>query len=401
MNARFAPLLFLLPLLAFADAPASPTPTPAPSPASPAAPTVLKGQHYTVTSWAGADEGQRVLDLMEALAAKYNSLFLYDLSKAPMWNVALYATKADFDAALSNQVAPPEDFTYLHYTDASKSVLAAWVPDKDSKIDEVRSLAYQGFFQFLWTFVPHPPAWIETGLASVFWNSEWDGKTLKASADYPFLDALQKKWDQTPPDVKAILSAPEGTVASAGLDADSWALATFLLDSPDPVYSRLFGSSLADLSAAATEEANREAVIQRFQAAKDWTAESADLQAYWKAKSSFAASLAQGTSLLKDKNYAAAAAALQAALTLRPQDNAALYYAGLAAYETKDYTAADGYFAKVDEHALPAGLLAYARGLTAFALKKNDDAKTWLNAAQTDDAAQFKPLVAPVLDLIR
>ena len=388
MNVRFAPLLLILPLLAFAE---------------PAAPVVLKGPHYTVTSWAGADEGQKALDLMEALAARYNSLFLYDLSKAPRWNVSLYATKADFDAALATQLAaPPADFTYLNYSDTSKSVLAAWVPDKDSTVNEVRSLAFQGFIQFLWTFVPHPPAWIETGLASVFWNTDWDGKTLTARAEAPFLDTLQTRWKDKAPDVKALLSAPEGTLtAASGLDIEAWALASFLLDSPDPVYSRLFGSALADLSSSATEEANGDAVLQRFQAVKDWAAEGADLQTYWNAKAGFAAKLAQGTAALKDKNYAAAAAAFQSALTLRPQDNAALYYAGLTAYESKDYAGADGDFAKVDGSALPPGVLAYARGLTAFALKQNDAAKTWLNAAKTADDGQFGKLVAPVLDLLK
>jgi hypothetical protein len=387
MNARFAPLLLVIPLLAFAD----------PSPA------VLKGPHYTVTSWAGPEAGQNVLDLMEALAARYNSLFLYDLSKAGPWNVTLYASKKDFDAALSSQVPTvPNDYTYLHYSDPAKSVLAAWVTDKDSPINEARSLAFQGFFQFLWTFVPHPPAWIETGLASVFWNTDWDGKTLTASADSPFLDTLQAKWKDKAPDLKALLSAPEGTVTAAtGLDVEAWALASFLLDSPDPVYSRLFGSALADLSATGTEEANRNAVIQRFQAVKTWDAEAADVQTYWKNKAGFAAQLAQGTALLKDKNYAGAKAAFSAALAMRPTDNAALYYSGLTAYESKDYTAADATFAKVDDKALPPGLLAYARGLTAFALKQNDAAKTWLTAAKTADEAQFGKLVGPVLDTLK
>jgi hypothetical protein len=344
-----------------------------------------------------------VLDLMEALASRYNSLFLYDLSKAGTWNVTLYASKKDFDAALAGQVPNvPNDYTYLHYGDPAKSVLAAWVTDKDSPVNEVRSLAFQGFFQYLWTFVPHPPAWIETGLASVFWNVDWDGKTLTPSTDYPFLDTLQTKWKDKAPDLKALLSAPEGTVdAASGADVEAWALASFLLDSPDPVYSRLFGSALADLSPTASEESNRNAVIQRFQAVKSWDAEAADVQTYWKSKAGFAAQLAQGTQLLKDKNYAGAKTAFAAALTMRPTDNAALYYSGLTAYESRDYQAADAAFAKVDEKALPPGLLAYARGLTAFALKQNDAAKTWLTAAKTADDAQFGKLVAPVLDTLK
>ena len=390
MRVRLSVLvLFFLPLLAFA---------------APAGPTVLRGAHYTVTSWAGPEAGQTTLNLMEALVGRYNSLFLFDLSKAPgPWNVVLYASKAEFDAALAGQVTePPVDYVYLHYADPARSHLAAWVPAEGSPVDEVRSLAFQGFFQFLWTFLPHPPAWIETGLASVFWNSHWDGKTLSANPDLPYLETLQDRWKDKTPDLKALLNAPEGTLdAASGLDLEAWGLAAFLLESPDPTYARLFGSALGNLSASATEEANRDAVAQRFAAAKDLGAAAIDVQTYWKGKLGFAARLAQGTVLLKEKNLVAASAAFQGALALRPLDDAALYYAGLTAYEAKDYPGAETWFAKIAPKVLPPGLVAYARGLTAFAAKHNDTAKPWLLQAKTEDTATYEKLVAPVLDLIK
>jgi len=389
MKVRLSALvLVLLPFLAFG----------APGP------VVLKGAHYAVTSWAGAEAGQTTLDVMEALLVRYNALFLFDLTKAPgPWNVVLYANKADFDAALAGQVAaPPADYIYLHYADPTRSQLAAWVPAEGSPVDEVRSLAFQGFFQFLWTFLPHPPAWIETGLASVFWNSHWDGKALTANPDLPYLETLQERWKDKGPDLKALLNAPEGALDPAsGRDLEAWGLVAFLLDTPDPTYARLFGSTLGNLSPTATEAENRDAVVQRFEAAKDLTAAAADVQAYWKSKLGFSARLAQGSIALKDKNYAAAAAAFQGALALRPADDAALYYAGLTAYEAKDYANAEGLLARVKGTALPPGLLAYARGLTAFALKKSDAAKTFLLQAKSEDAASYDKLAAPVLDLIK
>lgn len=369
-----------------------------------ASPAVLKGPHYTINSWAGPEAAQQTLDLMEALLGRYNSLFLFDLSKAPRpWNVVLYASKEDFDAALAGQVAPtPNDYIYLQYTDPSKSELVAWVPAEGSQIDEVRSLAFQGFFQFLWTFIPHPPAWIETGLATVFWNSRWNGKTLTANPDLPYLEALQKKWKSKGPDLKALLSAPEGGLDPAsGADLEAWGLAAFLLDSPEPAYSRLLGSVLADLSPTATEEANRSAVLQRFQASKDLETASAAVQTYWSAKTSFRANIDQGNEQLKAKDYVKAVASFQAALALRPNDGGALYYSGLVAFETKDYPAAEVFFSKVSLKALPPGLLAYARGLTAFALKKNNEAKTWLTQAKAEDETTYGKLAAPVLELIR
>ena len=391
MKARLSLVLFfLIPFASFA-APVS-------------VPTVLKGAHYTVTSWAGPEAGQATLDLMEALVVRYNSLFLFDLSQTPApWNVVLYATKEEFDAALMGQVSvPPTDYVYLHYSDPSRSQLAAWVPASGSPVDEVRSLAFQGFFQFLWTFLSHPPAWLETGLASVFWNSHWDGKVLKANPDLPFLESLQARWKDKAPDLRALLAAPEGTLDPAsGKDLEAWGLATFLLESPDPTYARLFGSILANLSATATEEANRNAVVLRFQSAKDWTVAATDVQTYWKAKQGFRARMDQGIAALKDKNLAVAATGFKAALELRPMDDAALYYSGLTAYELKDYLKAEEFFARVESQSLPAGLLAYARGLTAFAAKQNDAAKSWLNQAKAEDDAGYAALVAPVLDLIR
>jgi len=389
MKTKLSLLLLLLPLAAFA---------------APAAPVVVKGTNYTVTSWAGADAAKTTLELMEALAAQYNKLFLFDLTKKPApWNVTLYATKADFDAALTGQVTPlPTDYVFLQYSDPAKSTLAAWVPAEGTAYDEVRSLAFQGFFQFLWTFIPHPPAWVETGLAGVFWNSEWDGKTLTADPDLPYLETLQARWKDRGPDLKALLTAPEGSLDPAsGKDLEAWGLAAYLLDSPDPTAARLFGSVLANLSPTATEEANRDAALARFQAAKDLTAASDELKAWWKTKTGYGAKIAEGVAKLKEKDPKAAAAAFQAAAALRPKDEAARYYVGLAAYEAKEYAAAEESFAKVDPKALPPGLLAYARGLTAFALKKNDDAKVWLTKAKAEDDAAYAKLAAPVLDLIK
>jgi hypothetical protein len=370
---------------------------------APASSVVLKGQHYAVTSWAGPEAAKTTLDLMEALAARYNSLFLFDLSKAPVWNVTLYATKADFDAALAGQVPTiPQDYVYLQFADPSKSYLAAWVPADGSPTDEVRSLACQGFYQFLWTFLPHPPAWIETGLATSFWNTKWDGKVLTADPDLPFLETLQAKWKDKAPDLKALLAAPEGSLdVASGKDLEAWGLVAFFLEGPDPAYARFFGSALANLSPTATEEANRDAVAQRLATLKDLSAIGADVQGWWKAKVSFGSRIADGLAKLKDKDTKAAQTAFQAALELRPHDDTAKYYVGLAAYEAKDYPAAEKSLAAVDPKGLPPGLLAYARGLTAFALKKNDDAKAFLNQAKTEDEAGFAKLAAPVLELIK
>ena len=79
--------------------------------------TILKGAHYVVTSFACPEAAQSTLTLMEALASRYNSYFLFDLSQlSTPWNVTLYANKADFDAGLKGQVAEaPSDYVYLHY----------------------------------------------------------------------------------------------------------------------------------------------------------------------------------------------------------------------------------------------------------------------------------------------
>lgn len=367
-------------------------------------PDVLQGPHYTVTSWAGREAGQVTLDLMEALVTEYNSLFSFDLGRAPApWNVTLYANKADFDAALAGQVEKvPEDYVYLHYSDPTRSQLVAWVPAEVAAIDEVKSLAFQGFFQFLWTFLPRPPAWIETGLATVFWNSQWDGKVVSADPDLPYLEDLQARWKETPFDVEALLKADSLTMGQApGLDLEAWALAAFLLQAPDPSYARVFGSALTALSPTASVEENRNAVTARFQAAKDMKQIATDVQSWWMAKVGFRTWMDEGRAKLKGQDPKGAAGAFREALGLKPHDDGALYYWGLASYEAKDYGVAEEAFSRVNGKALPPGLLAYARGLTAFAQKKHSEAKALLVQAQTEDEATYAKLVAPVLELIR
>jgi len=397
----FVVFLVLIAPIAFAQA-AGPAPTTPVS--SSAVPDILQGPHYHVTSWAGKAAGEATLKLMEALCEQYNSLFLFDLSKVTSrWNVEIYPDKASFDAALKGTVPTPlTDYVFLHYRDPQQSRIVAWVPEKNSPLDEVRSLAFQGFYQFLWTFVPHPPAWIETGLANHFWNELWDGKTLKMDTDWPYLPTLKTLWADRGPDLEALLSAPEGSLDTAsGKDLEAWGLIEYLLSSPDPANSRLLGSLLANLSPTAAEEANRDAALQRVKSAMDFAVLSAATRTWWMAKVSFGEWIQKGQKEMKDGDPISALRSYKAALELRPADGPTLYYAGLAAYNAKDYTAADQFYAQIDQQALPAGLLEYAKGVNEFALKKYDAAKADLMAAKTANAAAYGPLVAPVLELIR
>ncbi|MEI8093210.1 MAG: tetratricopeptide repeat protein [Spirochaetales bacterium] len=358
-----------------------------------AEPTVVKSDHYVVTSWAGSEKANETLALMEALLQRYNQLFLFDLSKLPApLAVTLYSSKEDFVKALEGTTAsPPEDFVFLQYTDPAQSVLAGW-----NTADLAHPLAFQGFYQYLWSFLPRSPSWIETGLAYHFWNVSWDGTSLGPVTEEPFLDALQARWATQPvTDLSALLTAP------AANELDSWALVTFLLQSTDPVYPRILGSILGNLAPAATLEANRQSALQRFQSGKSLSTGSKDLAAYWAVQTSFSTLLAQGVAKMKDKDYAGALKLFQSALVQRPADDQARYYAGLASYELKDYPQAEAAFALVSTKTLPAGLLEYAKGLTAYAQKKWDDAKTNLAKAIERNETDYKKAAQTVLDLIK
>ena len=356
-------------------------------------PVVVKNDHYTVTSWAGAEKATETLRLMEALLQNYNQLFLFDLSKLPApLSVTIYATKEDFAKAMEGKTpVVPTDFVFLQYTDPALSVLACWATE-----DMAHPLAFQGFYQYLWSFLPRTPSWIETGLAYHFWNVTWDGKALLPVTEEPFLDSLQARWaTEAPTDLTPLLTA-----ASAN-ELDSWALVTFLLQASDPVYPRVLGSILGNLAPAATLEANRQSALQRFQSGKSLPLAAKELVAWWKGQSSFSTVLGQGVAKMKEKDYAAALKLFQGALLQRPSDEQAQYYLGLASYELKDYPTAETSFSLIAGKNLPAGLLEYAKGLTAFAQKKWDDAKLYLGQAVERNEAEYKKAVAPVLDLIK
>jgi tetratricopeptide (TPR) repeat protein len=356
-------------------------------------PVLVKSEHYVVSSWAGAQRAQDTATLMEALLARYNQLFLFDLSRLPApLKVAIYANRDDFSAALEGKAATSSgDFLFLQYTDPAQSVLACWASD-----EMAQALAFQGFYQYLWSFLPRTPSWIETGLAYYFWNTKWDGKVLLPPTEEPFLDALQARWaTEAPGDLAPLLTAAPAN------ELDSWALVTFLLKTNDPLYARIFGSILGNLAPAATLEANRQSVLARFQSVKSLTSAATDLTTWWKTQVSFSTLLAQGVAKMKDKDYPAALKLFQQAQAQRPSDEQALYYAALASYELKDYTTAEAGLAAVSGKGLPPGLLEYAKGLAAFAQKKWEVAKGFLALAVERNETDYKKLVQPVLELIK
>jgi len=331
--------------------------------------------------------------LMEALLLQYNQLFLFDLAKLPATlNVTVMKNKADFQTALQGKTTTvQEDFVYLQYTDPAQSVLMCW--DRDNM---ERPLAFQGFYQYLWSYMPRTPSWVELGLAYHFWNLNWNGTALSSATEDVFLDALLEQWSRTlPTDLSPLLMAESADPLT------SWALVEFLNRSSDPVYSRIFNSILLSLAPAGTLENNRQTALQKFQSGKNLEVAAGDMVAWWKSRTSFTTLLSQGVERMKAKDYLGAQKLFSAALVQRAQDDQALYYMGLAAYELKDFVQAESLFSSIDPATLPPGLLDYARGMNAFAQKKWDVAKDHFSQAVTANETEYRKLVDDALALAR
>ena len=359
------------------------------------APVVIHSTHYEVTSWAGAQDGQKAADLLESLCSRFEAVLQISTKQNAVFKVNLCADKQSYQKAVGPLVGSADsDFVALSFSDSQRNVLDAWnAPDKES------SWAFQGFLQWFWGIVPNPPAWIETGLAYYFWDIGGKQPDWQFGSHRIFADDVLAAWGDKGPDLEHLL----GPKLPPGKEKDAWAFVTFLMNTSDPAYARTFGAILADLSnpasASVDAQTNSSLALARLTSIKPLPQIAQDCLAWWTAHPGFGALLQQAENQLKDQKGKLAAGFLAQALELRPNDGPVLYLAGLAAYEAQAFSLAEQFYLKAQSswNEAPAGLLEYALGLAAFQTKDWNQARSHLEAAAKASPATYASLTQPLL----
>ncbi len=361
--------------------------------------------HYSVWSDSGKEDAASLAETLDGLFGVYNEYFRFDEArlKAPL-TVRKFAGKDAFDTDLKKVIGETrDDFVYLHYPTIERSELVIF--DKGSGDDFDASLAHQAFVQFLKAFVPEPPLWIREGFAVFFERTRMDPNTGTVSY------AENQAWLETVKLLKVqsrlyslsdlmLLSSDE---ARTGLDVfypQSWSLVSFFINSPDRRYNRFIWDAIGRLATDASLEQNQQAVRDFFLKWHGQEAAESDYLSYLEGQKTFAELVTTGVRSYGDKEIDKALKIFTQALVKNPSSYIPNYYLGLISYARGDFALAEEYYNKAMELGSDAPITYYALGINAYASRRFDEARQFLQMASDGDPARYQAKAGEIITRI-
>lgn len=218
-----------------------------------------ESSYYRVYSDVSPAHARETADKLDAYFSFYSRYFHFDSTQLEnKLTFKVFREKSGFDAYLMDLIQETRDsFVFLQYSTPEKNELVGFI-GKDKEAFNTY-LAHYTLIQYLKSFVPNPPLWLQLGFAVYFEKSSFD----------PNLESIVYKenldWLNT---LKASLTDMEGSdpgrqvyelsslltlVPSAigrNLErsyAQSWGLIYFLMNTKEDSYNRILWDSLSSL----------------------------------------------------------------------------------------------------------------------------------------------------------
>lgn len=367
--------------------------------------------HYQVYSARGASDAQAIAKEMEAYFHLFNSYFHFDPSTFPgKLHVRIYGDKSAFEQYLSTIVPGKRStFVYLQYSNPARSVLVGYHEQNQAAFQ--RDLIHHGFVQFLRSFVPHPPLWLQEGFAVYFEKTSYDPSTGVATfhRNLAWLPTLKKVVKAYAANDTAKFIAPttlftiDAADANKKIDAfyaESWGLVSFFVHSGNKNFNRVLWDAIAALKPGASATGNQRQIQKN---AFDWVSMQkleAGFKSYVETAKTFPELVQAGMSAYSSGNMKNAKAEFKKAIALNGKNYVPYYYLGLVSYDGQDYYLAEQYFQTALQMGGNAGLINYALGINAFADNRIADAKKFLTKA-TSVQSDYKSKAASLLDKIK
>jgi tetratricopeptide (TPR) repeat protein len=364
-------------------------------------------EHYLVLSDAGAPIATAVAQGMESALRLYNDLLHFDTSglSTTKLRIRLFAKKTDFDAYLATVISSTRrNYVYVHYSSPERSELVAY--QKDDLRDMVYTLMSQGFIQFLKTYVPDAPLWLQEGTALYVANTHYrpeDG-ALVWKPNFGWLDTvrrLERDGGLIPFGDLITMTREQAAQRIDVFYPEAWALVHFLLEADSRTYNRVFWDSVAVLNAASTLGENSVAVARRAFAWLEPQTLAGDFRLFIGGLESFADLVQSGVDSYKAGRLAEAEDAFNQATVLEETNHVPYYYLGLIRYGQRKYFDAARYYEQAQRYGADAGLVSYALGVNAYANSELDAATRFLEDAAKKDPTRYGAEVAKLQERIR
>ncbi len=354
--------------------------------------------HYRVYTDVSDDYAEEVAKKLEGALVLFNDMFHFSLSElADKFKITIFSDKSAFDSYLTRILDHSRaNFVYIHFSDFRKSELVGY-----RKIDEVAfnsSLLHQAFIQFLKAYVPNPPIWIREGIATYLENSDYDSdkEEFQFKPNFAWLNTLKtiasgKAVDKPPIPLSVLLTMDRDRVKER-VDTfypQAWGIVTFLLQTDEKKYNRIFWDSLQTLDA---EKSIRENSLNVMKNVFSWYDESQmikDFRAYIQSIKTFNDLVTDGINFYTLEEYNRSYDVFMQALTVEPQNYIPYYYLGMISYSQKEYAQAEGYYQAALALGAEESVTKYALGVNAFADNRFDVAITYLNEAKELNPSKY------------
>ena len=348
-------------------------------------------EHYAVHTGISEEFAQETAKFLEGFFDLYTGYLHFDPESLDgMMKVRIFKDKGSYDAYLKNIIKNSRSsFVYLQYPDPKKSELIGYRADPEDSFQ--KKLIHHGFVQYIKSFIPNPPLWLQKGFAVYFENCGYDSETGEVTfrPNYSWVETLRQKIDQDPslsnPDLfipvqnLLYIDQDSAVVKLESFYAQSWGLIDFLIHSETKNYNRLLWDAISSLEASASMTDNeRKVVSNSFEwAAKDQLV--SDFVAYINNLQTFPDLVQSGIDAFSTGEMDTAEKDFQQALNLRQDHYVPYYYLGLISYNRGEYSMAEFYYLSAVKNNGHADLIYYALGVNAYADNRLDDSSFYLS----------------------
>ncbi|WP_319477576.1 hypothetical protein [Marispirochaeta aestuarii] len=302
--------------------------------------------------------------------------------------VRIFSDRESYAGYLEKIIGEPRDsFVYLQYSDPGMNELVGYEtgPGFES------SLVHHSFIQYLKSFVPHPPLWLQKGMAIYLENSRYVPEQDRADyrENLAWLKSLKTyialESEVIPVSILLTMDVAAANSRIESFYAQSWGLIHFLLNSGDKEYNRIIWDTLSSLKKDASRQENETIVIEKGFGWVDKDRFLEDFEEYVRNIKTFPELVQEGIVAYNREDYTTAEGLFTRSLELRQNHYIPYYYLGLIEYARQDYSASDNYYQLAMDRGGAAGLIYYARGITAYSARRDDEAKELLSYVIEED----------------
>ena len=338
---------------------------------------LIESDYYKIYSEVSVGHAAETAEILDAYFDFYNMYFHFDETKLSYkMKVKIFKDKETYDEYLAD-IIPEEknSFVFLQYNQPDKNELVGYFTDDDIY---AKFLAHHGFMQFLKSFIPNPPLWMQKGFAIYFEDCYYspEQKLVEYKENLDWLYTLKKYISNTEEGYEnSIIPFPTLLTmnvenANASIDvfyAQSWGLVHFLLNSTDNAYNRILWDSIKTLSPESDRKNNEVAIIKD---AFEWVGKnefSSDFVKYIDRIKTFPDLVQDGMDYYSEGDLAMSERTFINALSMRDDHPVPYYYLGLIYYAEHDYMMAEYYYQTAIQMGGEEGITFYAIGVNAYA----------------------------------